>query len=201
MIVRVRMNTLWFIRGRNFISRYVDSKSESRQDGPRINESISAAKVRLVDNEGNMVGVVSRLEALKKAEQAGFDLVEISPQADPPVCKMLNYGKYKYEQQKKKHEAKKNQKVMQVKEVQLRPMIADNDLNLKSRDVKRFLEQGDKVKVVLRFRGREMSNQERGMVLLERIRSECEALAKVELAPRLEGRQMVLVLAPLTQKS
>lgn len=154
-----------------------------------------------MDHEGNMVGVVSRLEALKMAEQAGLDLVEISPQADPPVCKILNYGKFKYEQQKKKHEAKKNQKVMQVKEVQLRPMIAGNDLSLKCRDVKRFLEQGDKVKVVLRFRGREMSNQERGMMLLTQVQTECEALAKVELAPRLEGRQMVLVLAPLTQKN
>lgn len=166
-----------------------------------MNEAISALKVRLVDNEGNMMGVVSRSEALKMADQAGFDLVEISPQADPPVCKMLNYGKFKFEQQKKKHEAKKNQKIMQVKEVQLRPMIADNDLNLKCRDVKRFLEQGDKVKVVLRFRGREMSNQERGMTLLTHVQSECEALAKIELAPRLEGRQMILVLAPIVQKN
>lgn len=148
-----------------------------------------------------MQGVVARSDALRMATQAGFDLVEISPQADPPVCKMLNYGKYKYEQQKKKHEAKKNQKVMQVKEVQVRPMIADNDLNLKCRDVKRFLEQGDKVKVVLRFRGREMSNQERAQTILTRIRTECEELAKVELAPKLEGRQMILVLAPLTPKT
>lgn len=148
-----------------------------------------------------MLGVVARAEALKMALQAGFDLVEISPQADPPVCKILNYGKYKYEQQKKKHEAKKNQKVMQVKEVQVRPMIADNDLNLKCRDVKRFLEQGDKVKIVMRFRGREMSNQERSAAILTRIQKDCEELAKVELAPKLEGRQMILVLAPTVSKA
>lgn len=147
-----------------------------------------------------MVGVVARLEALKMATQAGFDLVEISPQADPPVCKLLNYGKYKFELQKKKHEAKKNQKAMQVKEVQVRPMIAENDLNIKCRDVKKFLEQGDKVKVVLRFRGREMSNQEHAAKILVRIREECESLSKVELAPKLEGRQMILVLAPLATK-
>lgn len=182
------------------ISRYVDPKAESRQDGPRVNDAITATRVRLVDNEGNMVGVVARLEASKMAAQAGLDLVEISPQADPPVCKLLNYGKYKYEQQKKKHEAKKNQKLMQVKEVQVRPMIAGNDLNLKCRDVKKFLEQGDKVKVVLRFRGREMSNQEHAAKILIRIREECESFSKVELAPRLEGRQMILVLAPITTK-
>lgn len=143
-----------------------------------------------------MVGVVGRSEALRMAEEASLDLVEVSPNAEPPVCKITDYGKYKYDLQKKKNEAKKKQKTITVKEVQVRPMIAGNDLNIKCRDIKRFLEDGDKVKISMRFRGREMSHQEIGMELVTRIKNDFEDLAKVELAPKLEGRQIIMVLAP-----
>ncbi len=143
-----------------------------------------------------MVGVVSRAEGLKMAEESGLDLVEVSPNAEPPVCKIIDYGKYKYEIQKKKAEAKKKQKIIVVKEVQLRPMIAENDLSIKCRDIKRFLEAGDKVKIMMRFRGRELSHQEIGMGILTKIKSDFEEVAKVEVNPRLEGRQMTMVLAP-----
>jgi translation initiation factor IF-3 len=143
-----------------------------------------------------MVGVVGRGEALRMAEEASLDLVEVSPNAEPPVCKIIDYGKYKYDLQKKKNEAKKKQKTITVKEVQVRPMIAGNDLNIKCRDIKRFLEDGDKVKIAMRFRGREMSHQHIGMELVMRIKNEFEALAKVEVAPKFEGRQIIMVLAP-----
>jgi len=152
--------------------------------------------VRLVKEDGSMVGVTTTREALRMAEEAGLDLVEVSPNADPPVCKILDFGKYKYEIQKKKNEARKKQKVIEVKEIKLRPGIDDHDFEIKMRSVTRFLEEGDKVKVTLRFRGREMVHQELGVKVLDRVKEEMDVRAKVEQFPRLEGRQMVMVLAP-----
>jgi translation initiation factor IF-3 len=167
----------------------------SKQDGPRVNHEIDVPKVRLIDENGEMIGVVSKQDAIRAAQNVGLDLVEVSPNADPPVCKILDYGKYKYEQQKKKAEAKKNQKTVTVKEIQLRPMVAENDLQIKCRDIKRFLEHGDKVKIMMRFRGRELSHQGLGMEILMRIRAEFEELARVEVMPKLEGKQMIMVFA------
>lgn len=143
-----------------------------------------------------MIGVVSLRDALLAAEDAGLDLVEVAPQAEPPVCKILDYGKFKYEAQKKANEARKKQKIIEVKEIKLRPNIDDNDYDVKMRSARRFLEEGDKVKVTLRFRGREMAHQDLGMNVLVRVRDELDELAKVEQMPKLEGRQMVMVLAP-----
>ena len=166
------------------------------RDGPRVNEEIRAQKVRLIGADGEMIGVVSVSEALEAATAAGLDLVEIAAQADPPVVKVLDYGKYKYEAQKKKSEARKKQKVIDVKEIKLRPGIDDNDYNVKMRAMLRFLGEGDKVKVTMRFRGRELAHQELGMDVLVRVRNELEEIAKVEQLPRMEGRQMVMVLTP-----
>ena len=146
--------------------------------------------------DGDNIGVVDRDTALRKAEESGFDLVEISPNADPPVCKILDIGKYKYEEQKRKNEARKKQKVIEVKEIKLRPNIDDHDYDVKMRAMKRFLEEGDKVKVTLRFRGREMAHMELGHQLLARVRTDFEEHAKVEQDARSEGRQIVMVLAP-----
>ncbi len=143
-----------------------------------------------------MVGIVGIREALIAAEEAGLDLVEIAPNADPPVCKILDYGKYKYELQKKAAEARKKQKIIEVKEIKMRPNIDDNDYDVKMRSAKRFIEEGDKVKVTMRFRGREMAHQDLGMNVLIRVRDDLEAMAKVEQMPKLEGRQMIMVLAP-----
>ena len=143
-----------------------------------------------------MVGITTTREALRLAEEAGLDLVEISPNADPPVCKILDFGKWKYQEEKKKNAARKKQKVIEVKEIKLRPGIDDHDFEIKMRSVVRFLEEGDKVKVTLRFRGREMVHQELGVKVLDRVKEEMDVRAKVEQFPRLEGRQMVMVLAP-----
>lgn len=166
------------------------------RDGPRVNDAIKVPQVRLIDAEGENVGVVSAREALTMAEDAGLDLVEISPNADPPVCKILDYGKFKYEAQKKKNEAKKRQKVIEVKEIKLRPNIDEHDYAVKMRNCLRFLEDGDKVKVTLRFRGREMAHQDLGMKVLNRVRDDMAELAKVEQLPKMEGRQMIMVMAP-----
>jgi translation initiation factor IF-3 len=166
------------------------------RDGPRVNREINVRTVRLVAANGDMVGVVGIRDALIAAEEAGLDLVEIAPNADPPVCKILDYGKFKYETQKKAAEARKKQKVIEVKEIKLRPNIDDNDYDVKMRSARRFLEEGDKVKVTMRFRGREMAHQDIGFRLLERVRNETAAIAKVEAAPSMEGRQMIMVLAP-----
>jgi len=152
--------------------------------------------VRLIDAAGVNVGVVDRETALRMAEESGLDLVEISPNADPPVCKILDIGKYKYEEQKRKNEARKKQKVIEVKEIKLRPNIDDHDYEVKMRAMKRFLEEGDKVKVTLRFRGREMAHMELGHQLLARVKAYFEGEAKVEQEPRSEGRQIVMVVAP-----
>ncbi len=143
-----------------------------------------------------MIGVLSLHEALAQAEQFGLDLVEVSPNADPPVCKILDFGKFKYEAQKKKNEAKKKQKVIEVKEIKMRPNIDDHDYQTKMRAVNRFLEEGDKVKLTMRFRGREMAHQEIGLNVLKRVQDDLGEVAKVESHPKLEGRQMIMVVAP-----
>ena len=169
---------------------------EREPSGPRINDAIRAREVRLIDENGQNVGVVSRPDALERAAAAGLDLVEVSPDAEPPVCKILDYGKYKYQEQKKAAEARKNQKIVEIKEIKMRPSIDDHDYDVKIRSIKRFFEDGDKVKVTLRFRGREMAHQELGYQLLQRVKSDVEPISKVESEPRMEGRQMVMVLAP-----
>ena len=169
---------------------------EREQTGPKINEAIRAKEVRLIDENGENAGVVSHADALERAVRAGLDLVEISPDAQPPVCKILDYGKYKYQAQKKAAEARKHQKVVEIKEIKMRPAIDDHDYDVQMRSIKRFFEEGDKVKVTLRFRGREMAHQQLGMEVLQRVKGDLETIAKVEAEPRLEGRQMVMVLAP-----
>ena len=153
-------------------------------------------QIRLVDEHGEMVGIVPRNEGLDMAAEAGLDLVEISPNAEPPVCKILDFGKYKYEEQKKKNEAKKKQKVIEVKEVKFRPSIDDHDYEVKRRSMMKFIEEGDKVKVTMRFRGRELAHQELGMDVLIRVRDDLDEIAKVEQMPRMEGRQMTMVMSP-----
>jgi translation initiation factor IF-3 len=166
------------------------------RDGPRVNDEIRAPQVRLIDQEGEMQGVMSARDAWLRAQAVGLDLLEISPNADPPVVKILDFGKYKYELQKKRNEAKKKQKVIEIKEIKVRPNIDENDYQVKLRAMKSFIGEGDKVKVTLRFRGREMAHQEIGVRVLERIRSEMDPLSKVEQMPRMENRQMVMVLTP-----
>jgi translation initiation factor IF-3 len=166
------------------------------RDGPRVNEEIRIPQVRLIDQDGEMQGVLTVREAMQRAYAVGLDLVEISPNADPPVCKILDFGKFKYEQQKKKNEAKKKQKVIEIKEIKVRPNIDENDYQVKMRAMKSFIEEGDKVKVTLRFRGREMAHQDIGVRVLERIRAEMDTTSKVEQMPRMENRQMVMVLSP-----
>ena len=166
------------------------------REGPRINEEISVLRVRLVDERGGMVGVVERSEALTMAADAGLDLVEIAPGADPPVCKILDFGKFKYEEQKKKNEARKKQKIIEVKEIKLRPSIDIHDYAVKMRSMNKFIEEGDKVKVTMRFRGRELAHQELGMNVLMRVKDDLDGVAKVEQTPRMEGRQMTMVVSP-----
>jgi translation initiation factor IF-3 len=143
-----------------------------------------------------MLGVVTRNEALAKAVEAGYDLVEVSPNADPPVCKILDFGKYKYEEQKRRNEARKKQKVIEVKEIKLRPGIDDHDYDVKMRSMLKFIDEGDKVKVTMRFRGRELAHQELGMNVLMRVKDDLDKVAKVEQVPRMEGRQMTMVMSP-----
>ncbi|MGF1595252.1 MAG: translation initiation factor IF-3 [Kiloniellaceae bacterium] len=170
--------------------------STPSRDGPRVNDMITSPQVRLVDENGEQVGVVSVTDALRRAENAGLDLMEVSPNADPPVCKILDYGRFRYEAQKKKNEARKKQKVIEVKEIKMRPNIDTHDYEVKMRSIHRFIEEGDKVKVTMRFRGREMVHQDLGKQVLDRVREEMEATAKVEQFPKLEGRQMTMVMAP-----
>jgi translation initiation factor IF-3 len=170
--------------------------STPSRDGPRVNEDIRVPQVRLIDQDGEMQGVMTARDALLRAYSVGLDLLEISPNADPPVCKILDYGKYKYELQKKKNEAKKRQRVIEIKEIKVRPNIDENDYQVKMRAMKTFIEEGDKVKVTLRFRGREMAHQDIGIKVLERIRAELEVSTKVEQMPRMENRQMIMVLSP-----
>ncbi|MDH3580608.1 MAG: translation initiation factor IF-3 [Hyphomicrobiales bacterium] len=161
-----------------------------------MNQDINAESIRVVGDDGEMLGVMSVDQALAKAEEIGLDLVEISPNSDPPVCKILDYGKFKYQAQKKANEARKKQKIIEVKEIKMRPSIERHDYDVKMRAINKFLDEGDKVKVTIRFRGREFLHQELGMQMLQRVRDEIEEKAKVEAVPKMEGRQMVMVVAP-----
>ena len=166
------------------------------KSGPRYDQFIQVPKVRVIDDEGENLGVMYTREAVEQAQDKGLNLVEVSPNADPPVCKFLDVGKYRYEAQKKANAARKTQKTQDIKEVKMRPNIDTHDYDVKMKNVNKFIDQGDKVKVTLRFRGREMAHQHRGMDLLKRVQEDVEEIAKVEAFPRLEGRQMLMVLAP-----
>ena len=166
------------------------------KEGPRINEEIRVREVQLIDKDGSNKGVTEISAAIAMAQEAGLDLVEIAPNSVPPVCKILDYGKYKYQAQKKAAEARKKQKVVEIKEIKLRPNIDIHDYEVKQRSMHRFFEEGDKVKVTLRFRGRELAHPELGMKLLQKVRADFEPIAKCEYEPRMEGRQMIMILAP-----
>jgi translation initiation factor IF-3 len=170
--------------------------AQDKDKDTRINEEITSPEVRLIGVDGEQVGIVSLAAANKMAEEAGVDLVEIAPTAKPPVCRVMDYGKYKYAEAKKRHEAKLKQKQIQVKEVKFRPGTDEGDYKIKLRNLIRFLEEGDKTKVTLRFRGREMAHQEFGVQLLERVRTDLDPFGVVEQMPKLEGRQMIMVLSP-----
>jgi translation initiation factor IF-3 len=172
----------------------------AQQKAHRLNEEITVPEIRLQGLEGEQLGIVSVRAALQMAEEAEVDLVEIAPTANPPVCRIMDYGKFKYQEQKRAHEAKLKQKQVQVKEVKLRPGTDENDYQIKLRNMTRFLEEEDKVKVTLRFRGREMAHQEFGMRQLERIKADLEAVGQVEQMPKMEGRQMIMIIAPAKKK-
>ena len=161
-----------------------------------MNTDILNEEVRCIAPDGEQLGVMKTEDAIAEADSHGLDLVEVSPNADPPVCKILDYGKFKFEAQKKRNEAKKKQKVIEVKEIKLRPNIDEHDYQVKMRSVQKFLDEGDKVKVTLRFRGREMAHQELGVNVLNRVREDTDEVAKIEAFPKLEGRQMIMVIAP-----
>jgi translation initiation factor IF-3 len=171
-------------------------KLAPNKGGPRINEGIDTPNIQLSDATGENVGVVDIEDARERAVEAGLDLVEISPNSEPPVCKILDYGKYKYQAQKKAAEARKKQRTVEIKEIKMRPNIDTHDYDVKMRSMNRFFDEGDKVKVTLRFRGREMAHQDLGVQLLNKVKVDTSAIAKVESEPRLEGRQMVMILAP-----
>ena len=171
-------------------------KLTPNRGGPRVNEGIDTPEIQLIDATGENVGVVEINDARERALEAGLDLVEISPNSVPPVCKILDFGKYKYQAQKKAAEARKKQRTVEIKEIKMRPNIDTHDYDVKMRSMNRFFEEGDKVKVTLRFRGREMAHQNLGAQLLNKVKQDTTKIAKVESEPRLEGRQMVMVLAP-----
>ena len=178
------------------IARRPHNAPPTRDTGPRVNDKIRAPEIRLIGPEGENIGVVTPEKAMDLAYEAELDLVEISPNATPPVCKIMDYGKYKYEQQKRESEARKKQKVIEVKEVKFRPNTDTHDYDVKMRNVVKFLEHGDKVKVTLRFRGREMAHQDLGRELLQRVAGDVEGIGKVENMPKMEGRQMIMIIAP-----
>jgi translation initiation factor IF-3 len=165
-------------------------------NGPRYNEFIQSPKVRVIDENGENLGVMYTREAMEQAQSVGLDLVEVSPNADPPVAKFLDVGKFKYEAQKKANLARKSQKTQEIKEIKMRPNIDDHDYDTKMKKIIEFIGDGDKVKVTLRFRGRELSHGQLGMILLQRVQGDVTEIAKVEAHPRMEGRQMLMVLAP-----
>ena len=173
------------------------SDIQMNDEGPNINENIRAKQVRLIDANNENRGIVSIREALALAEEEGLDLIEISPQATPPVCKILDFGKYRYEQQKRKNEAKKNQKIVEIKELKLRPMIETHDYEVKVKQAKKFLEQGNKVKFTMRFKGRELSANDMGKQILSNLMEDLESCCKVDSAMKLEGKQMTMIVAPL----
>ncbi len=166
------------------------------QEGPRVNDQIKVREVRLIDQDGENHGVVGIEKALTMAVEAGLDLVEVSPDSSPPVCKILDFGKYKYAEQKKANLARKKQKTIEIKEIKIRPGIETHDYEVKMRSIKKFLDEGDKVKVTLRFRGREMAHQELGLAVLKRIEADTAEIAKIEQEAKSEGRQVVMVLGP-----
>ena len=166
------------------------------KSGPRYNNMIQSDKVRVIDQDGENIGVMYTRQAIEQAAEVGLDLVEVSPNADPPVCKFIDVGKYRYEAQKKANAARKTQKTQEIKEIKMRPNIDDHDYDTKMRNVVRFIGDGDKVKVTLRFRGRELSHQQLGMNLLRRVQEDVADIAKIEAYPRMEGRQMLMVLSP-----
>ncbi len=178
------------------IARRPHNAPPSRDTGPRVNDRIRAPEIRLIGADGENVGVVSPARAMQMAEEAGLDLVEISPNAEPPVCKIMDFGKFKYEQQKREAEARKKQHIIEIKEIKFRPGTDTHDYEVKMRSVQKFLEEGDKVKVTLRFRGREMAHQELGLELLNRVAADVTEIGKIENMPKLEGRQMVMMIAP-----
>ena len=166
------------------------------KSGPRYNQMITSDKVRVIDENGENLGVMYTREAIEQAADVGLDLVEVSPNADPPVCKFLDVGKFRYEAQKKANLARKTQKTQEIKEIKMRPNIDDHDYDTKMRSIHKFIGEGDKVKVTLRFRGRELSHQQLGMNLLKRVQDDTAEVAKIEAYPRMEGRQMLMVLSP-----
>ncbi|WP_150046590.1 MULTISPECIES: translation initiation factor IF-3 [Methylomonas] len=172
----------------------------SKKDSTRLNEEITARRVRLIGAEGEQIGIVSITEALQTAYDADMDLVEISPNADPPVCKVMDFGKYQFEQNKKLQAAKKKQKQIQIKEIKFRPGTEEGDYQVKLRSLIKFLNEGDKTKITVRFKGRELSHRELGMDLLKRIETDLDEVAAVEQFPKLEGRQMVMVMGPKKKK-
>ena len=176
--------------------RFQGNAPPPAKDGPRINDEITSKTILLIGDDGHKYGAIGIEEGLALAEEKGFDLVEVSPDTKPPVVKLMDYGKYKYEQQKKAAEARKKQKVIEIKEIKMRPTIDDHDYDVKMRSIQRFFEEGDKVKVTLRFRGREMAHQDLGYKLLDRVKGDTAKIAKIEQEPRFEGRQVVMVLAP-----
>lgn len=183
-------------RRKNAIARRPHNAPPQRDTGPRVNDRIRAPEIRLIGADGENVGVVSPARAMTLAEEAGLDLVEISPNAVPPVCKIMDFGKFKYETQKREAEARKKQKIIEVKEIKFRPGTDTHDYDVKMRAVFKFLEEGDKVKITLRFRGREMAHQELGLELLQRVAGDVGEAGKVEQMPKLEGKQMVMMIAP-----
>jgi translation initiation factor IF-3 len=176
--------------------RFQDTNKAPTKGGPRINDEITAKVIFLIGDDSHKYGEIGLDEALALGDEKGLDVVELSPDKTPPVCKLMDYGKYKYEQQKKAAEARKKQKVIEIKEIKMRPTIDDHDYDVKMRAMKRFFDEGDKVKVTLRFRGREMAHQHLGMDLLTRVQKDTEVFAKLEQYPKMEGRQMMMVLAP-----
>ncbi len=178
------------------IARRPHNAPPVRETGPRVNGRIRATEIRLIGAEGENLGVVEPRRAMQLAEEAGLDLVEISPNATPPVCKIMDFGKFKYETQKREAEARKKQKVIEIKEIKFRPGTDTHDYDVKMRSVMKFLEEGDKVKITLRFRGREMAHQELGAQLLQRVATDVAEVAKIENMPKMEGRQMIMMIAP-----
>ncbi len=183
-------------KGEEAIARRPHAAQPPKKEGPRTNRDIRVPRVLLIDEHGEKQGIMPVEAALEAAEEAGLDLVEVSPNADPPVCKIVDYGKLKYQEQKKKAEAKKKQKIVEIKEIKMRPNIDVHDYQVKTKAMHRFFEAGDKVKVTLRFRGREMAHQDRGMDIMNRVKLDFADVAKVEFEPKLEGRLMVMVMAP-----
>ena len=178
-----------------------DFNKKPTGDFTRVNHQIRVPQVRVIDANGEMLGVMTPQEGMRLAREAGMDLVEISPNASPPVCKIINYGKFKYEQQKKKNEAKKKQKQVVIKEIKLRPNIDPHDLGIKVKHMGEFLADGDKVKITVRFKGREISHSELGTQLLDKVKTQFEQTAKIEYGPKMEGKQLVMVIAPANSKS